>query len=62
MYTVYITVNQANGTDFDMTTREYQSHAELTEGLVAIVDNANAHCLEASEIPASSIILTVVNH
>jgi hypothetical protein len=60
MYAVYITVNQANGTDFEMTAREYATHAELIDGLGAIVDNATVHCLESTTHGPSSIILTVV--
>lgn len=61
-YTLFTTVNRANGTDYDMATRECATESEVAHIIEASIVAANQDCTEQSTFPASSIVFTVVGH
>lgn len=61
-YTVHLTINRGNGTDYEHATREFQGLAECKEGIASMIDAANKECLEETEFLPSSLIFTIVTH
>lgn len=61
-YTLYITVNRSNGTEYDHAAMEYQGRSELDAGIVAAINLAEHQCRDETTFPPSSIVITVVPH